>query len=72
MKILIEKKEKIKTPLGTFNTFKVSPMLLSEGIFKNNGKVSVWITDDDLKLPVKMRAKVYIGYVSAILVEYEK
>ena len=41
------------------------------GLFKHDGDIIVWLTDDDLKMPVKVRTKIVIGHVEAILSEYE-
>ena len=41
------------------------------GLFKHEGTIVVWLTDDELKMPVKVRTKVVIGYVEAKLTNYE-
>lgn len=63
------KKEEITTPLGKFKTILVIPKLREEGIFKAKGDLKVWLTDDERKIPVKMRSKIDIGSITAILIE---
>lgn len=64
-------KERVETPVGVFNTVLVKPILKFEGIFQRKGEVYIWLTDDNRKMPVKMRSKITIGSISADLVEYK-
>lgn len=68
LEIKVLKKEKLKTKFGDVNTFLLKPQVRSEGVFENKGEVSIWITDDDRRLPVKLQAKVMIGSIVATLV----
>lgn len=64
-------KEKIQTPAGVFDTIMVKPILKFEGIFQRKGDVYIWLTDDNRRMPVRMRSKIKIGSISADLVEYK-
>ena len=64
-------KEKIQTPAGVFDTIMVKPILKFEGIFQRKGDVYIWLTDDERKMPVRMRSKIKIGSISADLIEYK-
>jgi hypothetical protein len=56
-----------KTP-----TLVVEPMLLEgTGLFVKEGRLKIWLSDDARRVPVRMRAKVAIGSVSADLEAYE-
>ncbi len=63
----IQKREKIKVPAGEFNAILVEPLLASEGIFKSEGRMRIWLTDDERKIPVKMTSKIAIGSIGAHL-----
>ncbi|MBI4652362.1 DUF3108 domain-containing protein [Candidatus Desantisbacteria bacterium] len=70
--IKVIKKEQIRVPAGTFNTFKIEPKVLgASGLFKHKGEFFVWVTDDDKKIPVLIRSGVLIGAVAIQLVEYK-
>jgi Protein of unknown function (DUF3108) len=62
-----------KTPLkvskGTFNTVLVEPLVKYGGIFQHKGRLLIWLTDDERKMPVLMRSKISVGSISAELVE---
>lgn len=71
--VKVLKKEKVKTDAGTFDCIVVEPQLRGEGIFVSKGKsLKVWLTDDEYKMPVKMQVEVFIGSVSAKLLEYKR
>jgi len=65
--VLVHKKEKIKTIFGKKNCFVVEPILKGEAIFKQTGKILVWLTADEYKIPVKMSSKIIFGSFKAIL-----
>jgi len=64
-------KETIEVPAGKFDCIIVEPLVKEGGLFKHEGNIIVWLTDDELKLPVKVRTKIIIGYVEAKLTDYE-
>ena len=64
-----DKKKKIKG-LGTFNTIKVIPDLISGHVFKDNQKMKVWVSDDENKLPLQVESPLYIGSAKAVLISY--
>ena len=40
-----------------------------QGIFLNEGKIRVWFTNDDHRVPVRMKAKVVVGSIVAELTD---
>ena len=64
-------KEKVKVPAGEFECFIVEPRLKTSGLFRSEGTLQVWITDDENRMPVLMKSKLYFGRVFAKLVKYQ-
>ena len=62
-------RERIKVPAGTFDCIAIEPILKAGGIFKNKGRLVIWITNDERRIPVLMRSKVMIGSISVVLQE---
>jgi len=62
-------RERVETPAGKFECIAIEPVLKAGGIFKNKGRLVIWLTDDERRMPVMMRSKVAIGSISVILVE---
>jgi len=63
-------KERVTVPAGTFDCIVVEPVLQTSSIFEHKGKLTIWLTDDTVKMPVLMRSKVVIGAFEAVLKEY--
>ena len=63
-------KQKVKVDAGTFNCIIVEPMVKEGGLFKNEGRILIWLSDDERKIPVKVNTKVIIGSIDAELKEY--
>jgi len=72
LEVRVLRKEKKKVDAGEFECFVVEPLLQEgSGIFANRGKLTVWLTADQYKIPVYMRSKViFIGSISAQLKKY--
>lgn len=69
VEVQVVKKENLHTVLGEVNTIQVRPIMKSEGIFERKGAIDIWLTDDDRRIPVRMKTKVRIGSVTATLVK---
>lgn len=64
--------EEIEVGAGTFRCFKVEPVLESAGIFKQKGRIFIWFSDDDYRMPVLLKSKVTIGSFTAELREFTR
>ena len=61
-------KEKIKTPFGEFNTLIITPTSTdNKTVFKNNGDMKIWYTDNKQKLPIKIEIKIAFGSIILLL-----
>jgi hypothetical protein len=64
-------KEILKTKFGKINSLIFRPLVQSGRIFKAEESVTIWITDDANKIPIKMQADLSVGSLRAEL-EYYK
>lgn len=71
LRVIIQKRERVKVKAGKFNCILLQPRLQGEAIFKQKGKLWVWLTDDEFKIPVKMKSKVAVGSISTELIKIE-
>jgi len=62
-------REKLKTPLGEFDTIKVKTYPKYEGVFMHKGEIFIWLTDDSRKVPVLMKSTITIGSIVSTLTE---
>lgn len=65
-------KEQVTTRLGTFDTLKVVAYVRFEGILMDKGDMFIWFTDDERKIPVKMRTWNKVGLIVASLLSWEE
>jgi hypothetical protein len=67
----IQAKEEIRTPAGSFQTFRLEPRVF-DGLFKSRGRLFVWVSDDRAKMPVQLKARMNIGTITAALTQVSK
>ncbi|HTY56774.1 MAG TPA: DUF3108 domain-containing protein [Candidatus Binataceae bacterium] len=68
----VEQRERLRTALGVFNTVRIKPtmMYVSNKAARDKAReVTVWVTDDERHLPLRVRAEAFIGYIIADLVQ---
>jgi hypothetical protein len=63
-------RQEIEIEAGTFNSIVVEPMVKEGGLFKSEGRIVVWLSDDDQKVPLRVNTKVVIGSIDTELREY--
>jgi hypothetical protein len=63
-------KETIKTDLGKFSCFKVRPVLITGNVFKENAEMTIWVTDDANRIPIRIESEIVVGKVKADLIDY--
>jgi hypothetical protein len=64
-------KETIEVPAGKFECIVIEPLVKEGGLFKNEGSIIIYMTNDEAKIPVRVRTKVIIGSINADLTSYE-
>ncbi len=64
-------KETIEVAAGKFDCIVIEPIIREGGLFKNDGNIVIWLTDDDIKMPVRVKTKVVIGSIDADLTSFE-
>lgn len=64
-------RETISVEAGKFDCIIVEPLVKEGGLFKSEGSIVVWLTNDALKIPIKVKTKVVIGSIDAELTKYE-
>lgn len=60
-------RENIETKFGVVPTMIFRPLVQSGRVFKEQESVTVWISDDDNKLPVRIKASLAVGSIKADL-----
>ena len=64
--VKVGKRERVTTPAGTFQTVMVEPTMEHGGVERDE-RLFIWISDDDRRIPVRIRTEVKIGAITATL-----
>ena len=64
-------REVLKTKFGKVKTLIFRPLVQSGRVFKAQESVTLWITDDANKIPIKMKADLAVGSLRAELESYK-
>jgi len=70
LKVKVLRRETIKTIFGKTACVVVQPMITEEGLFSHQGDLLVWLTDDERRVPVLMKASIPVGAIEARLTRY--
>jgi hypothetical protein len=60
-------REELDTKFGVIPTMIFRPIVQSGRVFKEQESLTVWISDDDNKIPVRIQAKLIVGSIKADL-----
>lgn len=69
LKVIAHKYETIEVQDKEYSCLKVEPVLDEDGLFRAEGKMTIWITRDQRRLPVLVRSKIPLGSVELELVK---
>ena len=64
-------REDITTKFGVVSTMIFRPLVQSGRIFKEEESVTVWISDDENRLPVRIKANLVVGSIKADLENFK-
>jgi hypothetical protein len=64
-------KETIKTKYGKFKSIKFKPLLIKGTIFEGGEKMTVWISDDKNKIPVRIESPISVGSIKVDMMTYK-
>lgn len=67
LEVLSLYKERVTTPAGTFETIKVQTALPKESPLSSKGRVFIWFTNDDKRVPVLMQTESKRGVITVLL-----
>jgi hypothetical protein len=64
-------RKKLRTKFGKIETYVFKPLVQAGRVFKENESVTVWVTADDNKIPIKLKASLSVGSLRADLEGYK-
>jgi hypothetical protein len=71
LSVVVKGRETVTTPAGTFKTIRVEPQG-PEGLIGKGKTLTLWLTDDERKMPVQIKSKLKVGTLTGKLKVIEK
>ncbi len=71
LKTQVYRRERVEVPAGEFDCLVMEPMLRTPGLFRHEGSLTIWVTDDARKIPVQMKSRLPIGSIAVVLTAIE-
>jgi hypothetical protein len=69
VEVQILRREKVEAYWGPVDALVVRPLMRFEEILRQKGDVLIWVTDDDRRLPIRMRTAIKVGSIEATLID---
>jgi hypothetical protein len=69
--VKVHSRESVTVPAGTFDCFVIEPIMSEGGLFKSSGRMQIWVTADERRMPVLMKSKIPVGSIDAVLQDYK-
>jgi hypothetical protein len=63
-------KEDVKTKYGKFRAVKFRPLLVKGTIFEGGEKMTVWVSDDANRIPLRVESPIVVGSVKVDMMSY--
>jgi hypothetical protein len=63
-------KEEVKTKYGKFKAIKFKPLLIKGTIFEGGEKMTVWVSDDQNHIPLRIESPIVVGSVKMDMMSY--
>ena len=64
-------KEVVSTKYGKFKAIKFRPLLIKGTIFEGGEKMTVWVTDDQNHLPIRVESPITVGSVIVDMIDFK-
>jgi hypothetical protein len=69
VEVQILRREKVEAYWGPVDALVVRPLMRFEEILRQKGDVLIWVTDDDRRLPIRMKTAIKVGSIEATLID---
>jgi hypothetical protein len=69
VEVQILRRERVEAYWGPVNALVVRPLMRFEDVLRQKGEVLIWVTDDERRLPVRMKTAIKVGSIEATLIE---
>lgn len=68
--IRVLRREQVRVPAGTFDAVVIQPIIKTRGIFSEDGRAEIWLSDDSNRIMLQMKSKLSFGSLNLYLKSY--
>lgn len=68
--IRVLRREPVNVPAGRYDAIVIQPVIKSRGIFSENGRAEIWLSDDDRRIMLQMKSRLSFGSLNLYLKSY--
>jgi Protein of unknown function (DUF3108) len=70
--IRVVRRERVTVPAGTFNAIVIQPTIKTTGVFSDDGRAEVWLSDDEHRMIVQMKSRLSFGSIDLYLTDVRR
>lgn len=70
VRIRVLRRERVTVPAGTFNAVVVRPIIKTKGIFSEDGRAELWLSDDSARMVLQVRTRLAFGSLNLFLTSW--
>lgn len=70
LKFKYDGKETIKTDVGKINALRIVPEVVADRVFRTKDAMTIWVSDDENKVPLRIKAEILIGSLKCDITGY--
>jgi hypothetical protein len=71
LQVIVHGMETVTVEAGTYECYVVEPVLQGEGLFNHEGKITLYVTNDQYRVPVLIKTKVPVGSIDVELKSFQ-
>jgi len=64
-------KETISTKFGKIRCLKIRPQVVADRVFKDEDSMTIWVSDDNNRIPLRVSSSLWVGAIKCDLVEHK-
>jgi hypothetical protein len=65
-------KEIVRTKFGKFKAIKIAPVLVKGSMFEGGERMTIWVTDDENHIPIRIETPIIVGSIKVDMKSYER
>jgi hypothetical protein len=68
--IRVVRRERVTVPAGTYDAIVIQPQIKTRGIFSEDGRAEIWLSDDSRRIMLQMQTRLKFGSLNLYLRSY--